>query len=63
MKTNRVGPVKPPARISVAALGTDHLSALAAFERWQRESPHAVASPRAGDAGHDPAPTDEPLKN
>jgi hypothetical protein len=44
MKSNRpVGPAKPSLRIPVAALSTEHLSALAAFERWQRESPQAEA--------------------
>jgi hypothetical protein len=40
MKSNRsVGPVKSPLRIPVSALTIEHLSALEAFERWQRESP------------------------
>jgi hypothetical protein len=39
MKSHRsVSPVKPPLRIPVSTLTTEHLSALEAFERWQREA-------------------------
>ena len=47
MKSNRsvgpVDPVKSSLRIPVSTLTTEHLSALEAFERWQRESPRAGA--------------------
>jgi hypothetical protein len=47
MKSNRsvghVDPGKSSLRIPVSTLTTDHLSALEAFERWQRESPRAGA--------------------
>ena len=45
MKGNRpVGPAKTPVRIPPDAIASDdHLSAVAAFERWQRELPKAAA--------------------
>ena len=64
MKNNRpVGPVKPSARMPVAALNHDHLSALAAFERWQRESPHRQALHQAGDSTASVTKTDRHRKN
>ena len=64
MKNNRpVGPVKPSARMPVAALNNDHLSALAAFERWQRESPHARTSNQAGDSTASTPKTERHRKN
>ena len=50
MKSNRsVGPVDPvesPLGTPVSTLTTEHLSALEAFQRWQRESPRAAAVTR-----------------
>jgi hypothetical protein len=44
MKSHRsTGPVKSSPRIPVSTLTTEHLSALEAFERWQRESLRAGA--------------------
>jgi hypothetical protein len=64
MKGNRsVGQDKSPPRIPVSALTTEHLSAVAAFERWQRESPHPDASDSTEDRTTDPARSDRPLKN
>jgi hypothetical protein len=43
MKSQRLaGPAKSPLRIPVSTLTTEHLSALEAFERWQRESPRSL---------------------
>jgi predicted MarR family transcription regulator len=45
MKGNRsVGQVSSPLRIPVSTLTRAHLSALEAFERWQRESPRSDAA-------------------
>jgi hypothetical protein len=45
MKSNRsVGQVSSPLRIPVSTLTRAHLSALEAFERWQRESPRSDAA-------------------
>jgi hypothetical protein len=64
MKGNRsVGQTKSPPRFPVSALTTEHLSAVAAFERWQRESPHPDAVTAAGDRTTDPVGADQPLKN
>jgi hypothetical protein len=64
MKNQRpAGSAKPPARIPVAALNTDHLSALAAFERWQRESPHAGSLVQDRDSNTGPSASIETLKN
>jgi hypothetical protein len=44
MKGNRpIGPAKTPVRIPPDAIAPDHLPAVAAFERWQRELPKAAA--------------------
>jgi hypothetical protein len=44
MKGNRsIGQVSSPLRIPVSTLG-EHVSALEAFERWQRESPRSDAA-------------------
>ena len=64
MKSNRpVGPVKPPPRIPSAALSTEHLTALAAFERWQRESPHAHALTSPDGRIANATESDQPSKN
>jgi hypothetical protein len=64
MKSNRpVGPVKAPLRIPVAPLGTEHLSALAAFERWQRESPQADALTPADGRIANATEASQPSKN
>jgi hypothetical protein len=64
VKGNRsVAPTKSPPRLPVSALTTEHLSAVAAFERWQRESSHTDASTSAEDRTADPARTDQTLKN
>jgi hypothetical protein len=61
MKSHRsVGPVKSPLRIPVSTLTTEHLSALQAFERWQRESLHAGAVQWTEDSQRD---ADQPVKN
>ena len=59
MKSNRsVGPVKQqPLRIPVSTLTTEHLSAVEAFERWQREPPRPGT---ATDSTEDPG---QPVKN
>jgi hypothetical protein len=58
MKSNRsLGPVKSPRSIPVSTLTTEHLSALEAFERWQRESPRPGtfnATPNSASAPHQP---------
>ena len=64
MKGNRqVGAVKSSPHIPVSALKTEHSSALAAFEQWQRESPLASTVDRTEDRTTDPGPCDSPLKN
>jgi len=64
MKGHRqVGPVKSSLRIPVSALTTEHSSALAAFEQWQRESPNASAISSTEDHTADPRAGDSPLKN
>jgi hypothetical protein len=64
VKGNRsVGPTKSPPRLPVSALTTEHLSAVAAFERWQQESQHPDTSSSAEDRRAYPARTDQPLKN
>jgi len=64
MKNNRAtGPVRTPVRIPVAALSPDHPSSLAAFERWQRESPHAGPLSQADGSSPNPPKPNEPIKN
>jgi hypothetical protein len=64
VKGNRsVGSTKSPPRLPVSALSTEHLSAVAAFERWQQESQHSDTSSSAEDRTADPARTDQTLKN
>jgi hypothetical protein len=58
-----VGQVKSPPRIPVSALTTEHLSAVAAFERWQRESPHSDAHASRGDRTADSAESSHHRKN
>ena len=61
MKSNRsVGPVKSPVTIPVRPLTTEHLSALEAFERWQRESPRPSSFYATRDSATAP---DQPMKN
>jgi hypothetical protein len=61
MKSNRsVGPVKSPRSIPVSPLTTEHLSALDAFERWQRESPRPGTFNVTADSATAPA---QPMKN
>jgi len=61
MKSHRlVSPVKTPLRIPVSTLATEHVSALEAFERWQRESLRAGAINRTQDPKRD---IDQPVKN
>jgi hypothetical protein len=61
MKSNRsVGPVKSPLSIPVSAVTTEHLSALEAFERWQRESPRPGTFHARPDSATAP---DQPMKN
>jgi hypothetical protein len=56
MKSNRsVGQVKSSPRMPAAPLTPEHLSALEAFERWQRESPHADTSSQQEESGPDSA--------
>jgi hypothetical protein len=57
MKSHRqVQPAKSPLRIPpVGAWATDHLSALAAFEQWQRESTRAGTFVPGGDSSTKPA--------
>jgi len=63
MKAHRsAGPAKSALRIPVSALTTEHLSAVAAFERWQRESPHSDTFTSTEDRP-DSAESDQPLKN
>jgi hypothetical protein len=62
MKAHRpVGSAKSALRIPVSALTTEHLSAVAAFERWQRESPHSDTSTE--DRQTNPTESDQRLKN
>ena len=64
VKGNRsVAPTKSPPRLPVSALTTEHLSAVAAFERWQRESSHTDTSTSAEDRTANPARNDQTLKN
>jgi hypothetical protein len=64
MKGNRsVGVAKSAPCLPVSTLATERLSAVAAFERWQRESPHSDPFSAAQDRTTDPARTDQPLKN
>ena len=64
MKGNRqVGPVKSSPRVLVSAHTTEHLSALAAFEQWQRESPHASPIGSTEDRSADPGEVRSPMKN
>jgi len=64
MKAHRpVGSAKSAPRIPVSALTTEHLSAVAAFERWQRESPHSDTFTSTEDRQNNPAESDQPLKN
>ena len=64
MKGSRqVGPVKSSPRIPVSAHTNEHSSALAAFEQWQRESPHASAIGSTEDRAADPGERNAPLKN
>jgi hypothetical protein len=59
MKSHRsAGPVKTPPRIPVSTLTTEHLSALEAFERWQRESLRTVSSTE-----HAERDTEQAVKN
>jgi hypothetical protein len=61
MKANRsIGPVKPQLKVPVSTLTTDHLSALEAFERWQRELPCSGAVNSAQNPTTD---SDQPLEN
>jgi hypothetical protein len=61
MKSHRsVGPVKSPLRIPVSTLTTEHLSALQAFERWQRESPRSGAVHSTEESERD---ADQPVNN
>jgi hypothetical protein len=62
MKSQRsVGPVKSPLRIPASTLTTERLSALEAFERWQRESPRSlIVSPTEDSSMTD---GDQPAKN
>jgi hypothetical protein len=60
MKSHRsIDPVKTP-RIPVSTLTTEHLSALEAFERWQRESLRAGTVNSTEGSRRD---VDEPVKN
>jgi hypothetical protein len=64
MKAHRpVGSAKSAPRIPVSALTTAHLSAVAAFERWQREPPHSDTVTSTEDRQTDHAESDQPLKN
>jgi len=64
MKGNRqVGPVKSSPRVPVSVHTTEHSSALAAFEQWQRESPHASTVGSTEDRTNDHSQCDSPLKN
>jgi len=59
-----VGQAKsPPPRIPVSALTTEHLSAVAAFERWQRESPHSDTFSSEEDRTADSPERDHSRKN
>ena len=58
-----IGQTKSPPRLPVSALTTERLSAVAAFEQWQRESPQSDAVSATDDRMTDPARTDQPLKN
>ena len=61
MKSQRsVGPAKSPLRIPASTLTTEHLSALEAFERWQRESPRPGTFSATPDSATAP---DQPMKN
>jgi hypothetical protein len=54
MKSNRaVGPIKSLSRMPITPLTAEHLSSLEAFERWQRESPHANVSTQAEESATD----------
>jgi len=62
MKSQRVaGPAKSPLKIPVSTLTTEHLSALAAFERWQRESLRSLIVNPTGDSSV--TDRDRPAKN
>jgi hypothetical protein len=64
VKGNRsIGTTKTPPRFPVSALTTEHLSAVAAFERWQQESSHTDPSSSSEDRTADSDRTDQPLKN
>jgi hypothetical protein len=64
VKGNRsIGQTKSPPRLPVSALKTERLSAVAAFEQWQRESPHSDVVTAADDRTTDSARTDPTLKN
>jgi len=64
MKAHRsAGPAKSALRIPVSALTTEHLSAVAAFERWQRESPRSDTFTSTEHGQTAPAESDQPLKN
>jgi len=60
MKSHRsIGPIKTP-RIPLSTLTTERLSALEAFERWQRESLRAGTVTSTEDSQKD---HDQPVKN
>ena len=62
MKSQRsVGPVKSPLRIPASTLTIEHLSALEAFERWQRESPRSLILNPTQDSSMTDG--DQPAKN
>jgi hypothetical protein len=54
MKSNRaVGPIKSSSGMPVTPQTAEHLSSLEAFERWQRESPHANTRMQAEESPSD----------
>jgi len=64
MKSNRtVGQEKSPPRFPIGALNTEHLSAVEAFERWQRESPRARMFASSDDRTTTTAKSRRALKN